>query len=674
MLTEAQKAAIESSGNTLMVAGAGTGKTHTLIERCLSRICDPANPIPLDRILMVTFTDAAAAEMRARLRGRLESKAKEAPGDLRWKEQSALLDGALICTMHSFCLRLIKDHFHELDADPHPVILTEDQAHFLRSDILNEMIESMLSGTSQQGDPLYQLLFGLGKSGMTLFRDLILKTHDHVQSLRNPQGWLQREKAKFEPGGDSNLESFFFTTFTDWKNSWISSLAHQPSENDRACQCLAWLKALSNEPDKAACQTLLNQIVELDKRGWKGVKGKYRDPISDFFDEVLFLLEQLAECQNGTSNGMAEDWRRMQSSVQVLLQAVEDFEARYSKRKKESGYLDFNDLEQYALTLLLDDRTSGTLSPIAKSWQQQLDLVFVDEYQDINQAQDTIIQAVSRDNNGNRFLVGDVKQSIYRFRQANPLIFMRYYDAWSQQDASGKVIPLQDNFRSHQGILDFVNRLFGRLMRRELGGIDYDSHAELHFGAPESRPYYARNKDTASPNSNQQRVEIHLLCKGSEEESEESSDSEDVSNGAREASLVAARLIQLKNQSYPVLDASLSKTSGENHFRPVEWRDMVVLLRSPTGQVEFYAREFSRLNIPLQAPRKGFFDTLEITDLLNLLRLLDNPLADLPLLAVLRSSLVGLSMNELAQIRLTKPKDGLWDALNAYCAPEFIKG
>ncbi len=282
--------------------------------------------------------------------------------------------------------------------------------------------------------------------------------------------------------------------------------------------------------------------------------------------------------------------------------------------------------------------------------------MFVDEYQDINEAQDAILKALSREGDAaNRFLVGDVKQSIYRFRLANPRIFQNYAETWRGE--RGATIPLADNFRSRESILEFINVVFGALMRRETGSVPYDDEARLRFGAAEERAGLSLARDAAA------RVELLLRLRGGEGAGEAAPAGAEVMNleeAGKEARLLAARLRELKAAGHPVWDENLGR------MRPVEWGDMAVLLRSPAGKAESFAREFVRAGVPLVVARSGFYDSAEVADLLSLLQLLDNPLQDLPALAVLRSPLVGMSLDELGAMRLAQPEGHVWTALQRY--------
>lgn len=373
---------------------------------------------------------------------------------------------------------------------------------------------------------------------------------------------------------------------------------------------------------------------------------------------------------------MLQDWNGCRHDVVALLELVREFERTFTEARRAAAVVDFSDLEQLALHLLWDPAQQQP-TRLARQWQAVFDLVCVDEYQDINGAQDRILQCLSRDGaNANRFLVGDIKQSIYRFRRADPRIFQSYARLWRSGDHH-TVAPLTENFRSHQAVLSFVNALFRPIMRPEVGGVAYDAEAELQLGAPGARPYFQ--------NQPEGRIELHLLltevAKASpsvpsfspaqdspgagsettpgEDTSDPGADTADLDVEESQARIAARRLRTLHEQGCMIWDSSLRAT------RPVRWRDMVVLHPAPRSISERWARAFAVEGVPLDARRGGFFEALEVSDLIHLVRLLDNPRQDLPLLAVLRSPLVGMTVDELAMIRITSPALPLWPALVA---------
>jgi ATP-dependent helicase/nuclease subunit A len=407
--------------------------------------------------------------------------------------------------------------------------------------------------------------------------------------------------------------------------------------------------------------------------------------LKDLFDDATFFAS-VARVKNG-SDPLAEDWNWVRGQMTALLRLAQNFAARFAARKRDGGVLDFHDLEQFALKLLWDFPADKP-TPTAERWRGKLRFVFVDEYQDINAAQDKIIQALSREpfgvppsggsamppeggtpNVGNRFLVGDVKQSIYRFRLADPKIFRDYATSWRGKE--GRTIPLAENFRSRESLLNFVNSLFEPLMREEIGGVNYDNEAKLKFGKrwgetpaePGQNDGHspATARADARPTNNEPRTELLLRLKKKPDEvsDDEKSDWADLEESAKEARLIALHLKGLeKSGRHEIWD------DRQKRFRAVKLSDMVVLLRSPSGKAEIFSKEFERAGVKLSVARGGFYETSEILDLLSLLQLLDNPLQDAPCIAVLRSPLVGLSLNELAEIRLAAKDVHFWTALN----------
>ena len=377
------------------------------------------------------------------------------------------------------------------------------------------------------------------------------------------------------------------------------------------------------------------------------------------------FLASLATVKNGR-DPLAEDWTWVRSHMENLLRLAQEFTTRFADRKRADGVVDFHDLEQFALKLLWDF-PGDKPTTAATGWREKLRFVFVDEYQDINAAQDKIIAALARDSmtllplpprgeragegvtkpesRGNRFLVGDVKQSIYRFRLADPGIFRDYARNW--RGDSGNTIPLSENFRSRHGLLQFVNSVCRLVMREEVGGVAYDQAAELKSGLPQN------------PADSAPRTELLIRLKSgrTEPRDEDDGDLADLDEAQKEARLVARRLQQLIADKQEIWDDHAKVN------RPAEWRDIAILLRSPSGKSEIFAKEFERAGIPLAVARGGFFESAEILDLLSLLQLLDNPLQDVPCIAVLRSPLVGLSLDELAEIRLGLKEGHFWTAL-----------
>ncbi len=627
-LTKQQLEAAAARGNVLVVAGAGAGKTRTLVERCLAWLLDANTPGSVDELLMVTFTQAAAAEMRKRLRDGLERAPSNAP---RLAEQLALLDTARICTLHSFCFELVSQHFYELGLDPQLTVLSNEESHSLERRAMDGVLEKIYD-SKEPGDAAIQKLIQItGGDGDKPLRDLIIKLHHYGQTLRDPDGWFASQKAMFESPEPREWKWRLLEALEHWRETWLPILESQPSENTNAAKCAIVLKMLKAPVTPKEWAAAMADIKLIDQ-DWARARKKWRDPIEDFFEESEFLDSLCATPE--AADPLLEDWNWARPSMLALLDVARRFADAHSQAKRNFGGIDFHDLEQFALRLLWN---GSVPSAIAMQWRAKLRLIFVDEFQDINAAQEAIILALAREGAAaNRFLVGDVKQSIYRFRLADPRIFVKYKADWELAGAAGKTLLLSENFRSHEGILNFVNGLFSMIMRKNLGGVEYDEAAKLIFGDRERRAEMA-NSDSAPPP-----VELLLRRKGDAAE-----DEENASDAEKEARMVGRRLLELHR------DAT----------KPVAWSEMVILLRAPKNKTAPYAKEFNRLGIPLAAARGGFFDSPEARDFLGLLQLLDNPLQDLPLLGVLRSPIVGITDGELAEIRISHPRGRFWEAL-----------
>lgn len=655
--TLAQEQAVSARGNVLVVAGAGTGKTRTLVERCLHCLVEEAPRASLDEMLMVTFTEAAAAEMRQRIRARLEEQLARKPGDPHWQQQLALFDTAHIGTLHSFCLKLVRQHFYELELDPQLKVLAEEEARLLAEETLDAILQAHYAGAAPQNEAVRQLIRIQGDGWDKPIRTLVLKLHNYTQSLPDPERWLTEQRNEFDRPQPATWLGWLLGGLDEWRTQWLNVLTAESSAGNRlAANCVQLLSELEERTERSASAALLQRITEAGQACPRGKRGEWGKPLEVFLQEAGFLVSLLAT--NEGNDPLLEDWSWVRAQMRSLLELTWEFGAAFEQAKRETGALDFQDLEQHTLRLLWDKQT-GQATPLAREWRSKLRFVFVDEYQDINAAQDRIIQGLSREGpEANRFLVGDVKQSIYRFRLANPRIFQGYLSKWTGQ--AGQSLTLSDNFRSREGIIEFVNSFFSAIMARRLGGVDYQQEGQLRFGAAGER--HALRATTPGSAC----VELHLRVKSSEKDDGEAELSEAMTEIAglreteKEARLIAKRLCGLRLKGHQVWDETNSA------FRAVEWRDMAILLRSPANKAESFAKEFSRLNIPLQVERGGFYRSAEVLDLLSLLQMLDNPLQDVPALALLRSPLVGLTLNELAAIRLVDRKVRFWVALRLW--------
>ncbi len=676
LLTPTQRRAVAARGNVLVMAGAGTGKTKTLVERCLN--CLERDGATMDEMLVVTFTEAAAAEMRDRLRRAIEAKVQaqeESGGEpgstveadkARWAEQLARFDLAHIGTLHSFCLKLVREHFYELGLDPRLVILDEGEARQLAQEMLAEQFTAHYAGENQFALAVQELIQTHGGGRDDQIRKLVLQLHHYSQARPDAAGWLAQQREKFSMADPIDWQHWLRASVAAWSQEWLPVLEGLKIGNEKAAELTLLLshldKSCATDDWRRIAAEMLEQIAAADGNWPAKRKIMLRKPLEGLFDEAEFF-RSLAVVKDGL-DPLAQDWSWIRGQMETLLRLAEEFALRLAERKQANGVLDFHDLEQHTLKLLWDF-SSGQPTAVAAAWRAKLKYVFVDEYQDINAAQDKIIQGLSRDGVSgleagtndvlvavaNRFLVGDVKQSIYRFRLADPKIFRDYAHNWRGE--TGETIPLSDNFRSREGLLKLVNSLFRLIMREETGGVGYDADAGLKFGPGDTRGVKNRAATGACTN-----LLVRFKNGRNDIHEDEGGELAGLDDAQREARLVAWQLQQLVASQQQIFD------DKQKLSRPVEWRDIAILLRSPRGRSEVFAKEFERAGIPLAVARGGFYQSAEILDLLSLLQLLDNPLQDVPCIAVLRSPLVGLSLDELAEIRLAAKDKHFWTALN----------
>jgi ATP-dependent helicase/nuclease subunit A len=653
-LTPSQVSAIQARGNVLIVAGAGTGKTRTLVERCLSLVLDETPPVDIDEILMVTFTEAAAAEMRKRIRSSLEQKSNGTERH-RCAEQLALMDVSHIGTLHSFCLKLIRQHFYELEVDPQVSVMREEEAFLLASETLDKLLRELYAGKSELAESVRQLVRIHGGASDESIRRAILDVHNYLRTLADSSAWLTEQSSMLAETEPRRWRQWLLDAIPHWREEWLEYLEEIPKENCVAQGCIAVLNKAAARPDEQDLAVILRDLTEAFNNCQKGKNGAWLGPLERFQDEVSFL-QSLDPGGSTTPTAvpcpLEADWQWTRLPLLALLQVTSEFSKHYAEEKRELAVVDFQDLEQHTLRLLWN-AAENKPTAIANDWRERLRHIVVDEYQDINAAQDRIIQALSREgSNANRFLVGDVKQSIYRFRLASPGIFRGYMQTW--KGALGVTIPLVENFRSRAALLNLTNSIFRRIMPASLGGIDYDTQA-LQFGAPKERAHLDLNPNDPPA------AELHLRMKvkGQTEEVGEGAENvrSEIQEAEKEALIIASRLRDFHREQTPVWDEAAGS------FRPVHWMDMAILLRAPSRKSESYAKAFARLNVPLQVAKRGFYDSIEISDLIGLLQILDNPLQDVPLIGVLLSPFANIELNEIAEIRLAAKKVGFWNVL-----------
>ncbi len=683
--TEQQKRAIEATGGILLAAGAGTGKTATLVSRCVRLVAECG--VDVDRLLVVTFTNAAAAEMRQRLREALRETALQRPDEPRFHRQVLLLESAHVSTIHSFCLELIRAHFAELQLDPGVAVLDESitapLARHTAARIVTQAIE-----TDRRMQTLAEAY--CGSSGSRL-GDLILRAHRFFVTQPMASDVLARELAFFAADAPNGWRLRREEITTAW---WISAIPQALLQIPRTLDALREVRGYGGKsPTADGIRRLETVLPALDQRlrawrpearppenlellryaaglagddVWVRGTGKTRGHLVKLFEEAQLLLSW--HPADG-ADPIDVEWALAREPMATLLELTRSFATAFTEAKRAAGGVDFADLEQLALQLLVDEESRPTA--IAREWQSRLDHVFVDECQDINAAQHALIRALARDGeHSNLFMVGDVKQSIYRFRMAAPELFRSDAESWKDREHH-QVLPLTENFRSRAGILAFANDLFAFLMSPRLEGVSYDAEDRLAFALPAQRAALSLTPDeTQRPNGAwcdpDCRVELHLVLAGKSAAAQDPGENEGDGDGSswgdlldveRQAQVAASRLRQLMDGKHEVWDPR------DRAFRALQWRDVGVLMRSVRGRTGSFVREFRRRGIPLAVEQGDFLETLEASDLTSLLRVLDNPRQDIPLFALLRSPLVGWPLDDLVALRPVHRGSGAWECL-----------
>ena len=664
-LTKSQQAVVEDRGGRVLVsAAAGSGKTRVLVERLFRRVLGEEQA-DLDDFLIITYTRAAAAELRERIAQELGRRMAEDPGDRHLQRQLLLVYQTDIKTIDSFCTALLRENVHLLDLGEQGGltadfrVLDEGEAELLRQRVLPRVLESFYTGMTP-GQTQLADCFGFGRDDRGL-EDLVLELHSKVQSHAYPHRWLEEQRQSWaslpEDGGETEFGRALLTRLARKARHWADLLTRAGEElrSDGALE-----KAYG--PAFASGTAQLEALAEAAETGWDAAAGRLPDfprlsPARKCEDPALkekmqtlwnrCKKESAAFCAILETTGAetGEDLRRSAPAMEALLALCVDFSAAYQQEKLRRNVTDFSDQEHYAVRLLLGE--DGRPTPLAAVMSERYLEVMVDEYQDTNQVQNCIFDALAR---GGRslFTVGDVKQSIYRFRLADPTIFLeqyrRYPDAAEAEEGEPRRILLSQNFRSRKEVLDAANFVFSAIMSREMGEVEYGEAERLYFGAS----YLPPREDCLT--------EFHLLLPPQDD-----GEAEKVPAALLEAKMAGDRIAALLSEGFPVTD----EDSGE--LRPCRAEDIVILMRSPGPRLRHYAKALMERGIPCATQEnEDFFSAMEVAVMCSLLEILDNPRQDVPLIAVLRSPLAGFSPDRLALIRGRHPEGDFYEALAAF--------
>lgn len=640
--TEEQKQAIEAENGTLLIcAAAGSGKTSVLVERIVRKLTRSENAVPPGSLLVVTFTNAAAAEMRARIYKRLGEETALSPQTGALRSLMARLDEMTVCTMDAFCMHLVKEHFSDCGVEPDFGMIEEGEEKALKTQIARSITDGLYQDDAQDFSNLTSL-FSAGRDDAALC-DGILALSDYSMSEAEPERWLEGVAAHFCP--EDAKSSVWGEILTQY---YLSCVDYCILLSDTALQELGAEDVLREKlegifsSENAALRSLRERIAvgDWDEIGqalcaagkigsitFPSIRGYTTDPVKVSVkakrDEIKEALKKLRDLYPANAAEHAEDIAALRPAAEQLILAVKRFNDALFQAKKERNLYGFSDITHFAVELLFDPAAPDGKTPLARELSSGFSEILIDEYQDTNRVQDRLFTCLSQ-NGENMFLVGDIKQSIYRFRLASPELFSEKMDAFPVYDPAAPAkkakIILSRNFRSRQGITDTVNFLFSSLMSRECGEIEYNEEEALVFGAS----YYP---ESLSPDT-----AVYLL------------DAAEKTGAAAEAAFVA-ELIESK------IAAGLTVTEGDG-VRPATYGDFCILLRSVRNSAALFADALRKKNIPvIYEGREDFFDAAEVKIALSFLRAVDNPMSDLDLLAVMLSPLGLFSPGEAAKLK-----------------------
>ncbi len=656
---EQQDAIYEKNSNILVAAAAGSGKTAVLVERIINKIIN--EKIDIDKLLVVTFTNSAASEMRERVLDAIYKKLEENPEDENLQRQITLLNKASICTIDSFCLDIVRNNFYELEnVSPNFRIADTTEIELLKQEIIEELFEEKYE--AEDKDFLQLINIYTSYRDDTPLKDLILKIYNYIQSNPYPQKWLQEKIEMFNLKEKENED---FST-TPWGKILLESVGEELKDDisilekvkenlETEIELEKFSQTIRSDIDQL--ETLKNNLDNWDKAyqiaeniqfiTWprQKVESAIKEEAKKTRDEIKkklnTLLNKILICNSKEAN---EDIYNMYTILLKLQNLILEFDKEFSKQKREKNIADFSDIEHFALNILQN------CEEVTKKYKQKFEEIAIDEYQDSNLVQEYILTSISRGNN--IFMVGDVKQSIYKFRQAMPELFLNKYETYQKKETRKEdenlKIQLFKNFRSKQNILQFTNTVFDSIMSKELGDIDYTEEEYLNLGAN-------------YPESNQnEKIEIDIINPNTEiaENDETTDEEENLLDIEIEAKFVANKINQLIESKFQVWDKKLEK------YRDIKYKDIVILLRSTSQTAPIYEQEILNLQMPVFSDSsQEYLDSIEIQTIMSLLKIIDNPIQDIPLVTVMRSNIGKFTDDELIQIRLADKKDNFYMCL-----------
>lgn len=667
--TNEQLSAITQKGNNILVAAAaGSGKTTVLVERIIRKIIN--DNVDIDKILVVTFTNAAASEMRERILTALYKQIDEDPLNQRLRKQIVLLNKASICTIDAFCLDIIRNNFFEIGASSNFRIADNTELELLKQEAIEETFEELYLENDDEFNKLIELYAGY-KDDENL-KNIILKIHNYIQSAPFPEDWLEEQIEKFNM---SDIEDF---SQTEWGKIILKNFRDEVLNSIQILESSKHQLDMITELSKFSLVVAddINQLKFLEQN-WNNWERAYEIANNLKFKTWPTDKKVVSNLKEDTKKARDNVKKRISKAVSQTFiynteEAVEDINAMYpilkkikdvtlkfmekfSEKKSNKNIMDFSDIEHYALKILLKKDKNGIYqkTEVAKKYEEKFNEIAIDEYQDSNLVQEYILTSIS--NGKNIFMVGDVKQSIYRFRQAKPELFLDKYQKYGlEPNEYGQKIKLFKNFRSRENILDTTNLIFSDIMSADFGEIEYDESEYLNLGATYEEP--TESVEFAG------KTELDIIDLKKEEnedgeEIEEDNSSELLEKTEIEAKFVANRIQELIKSKYQVYD----RKTG---YRDITYKDIVILLRATSNTANVFEKELLNLNIPVFSDQaENYLESIEIRTITSLLKIIDNPYRDIPLVTVMRSIIGDFTDNELIEIRLTQNEGYFYDSL-----------
>lgn len=671
--TEEQSQAINEKGsNILVAAAAGSGKTAVLVERIINKIIN--ENIDIDKLLVVTFTNAAASEMRERILDAIYKKLEEYPENQNLQRQITLINKASICTIDSFCLEVVKNNFFELDnISPNFRIADTTEIELLKQEVIEDIFEEKYENQDENFSKLINTYTSYRDD--TPLKELVLKIYSYIQSSPFPEEWLN-EKIEMFNLKDKLNEDF---SKTPWGNILLKEIEEEIIDDIKTLEDIKKELDLDSElesfsqvvrSDLDLLKILQENINNWDKLyeiynkmsfvSWprKKIESDLKEYAKNVRDDVKkkfsSKLSKILICNSEEAN---QDIFDMYEILLKLKNLILEFGKEFSKRKRLKNMVDFNDIEHLALDILIKKQEDKIeITDVAKRYQKKFIEIAIDEYQDSNLVQEYILTSIS--NNNNIFMVGDVKQSIYKFRQAMPELFISKYKTYKNKENKSEndnlKIQLFKNFRSRKNVLDFTNLIFENIMSGSLGDIEYNKEEYLNLGA---------DYKEIEQNLKAEIDIINLKDQENEEENtseilEEEENTERLENIQLEARFVASKIKELIENKFQVFDRK------KNCFRDIKYKDIVVLLRSTKTSAPIFEEEIINLDMPVFSDSsQEYLDSIEIENIMSLLRIIDNPIQDIPLVTVLRSNIGKFTDDELVEIRLSDKYDNFYNAM-----------